>query len=105
LNRVFSSQLRKGRGLMYFSPAERTALLGVGIAVFFLAGLIIAVATTVVLAALLFVHRRMDNGRYDHLEILLRRKGLLPAYRWSLCERDNRFHGLPRGEPRRDALT
>jgi uncharacterized membrane protein len=96
LNRVFSSQLRKGRGLMYFAPGERLTLAVAGGGLFLVAGLAIAAAATVVLAALLFVHRRMDNGRYDHLEILLRRKGLLPAHRWSLCERDGRYREFQR---------
>jgi len=89
MNKVFHNQLRKAYGILYFSESERTALLIAGMASFLVGTIthvVVGVGLFAACAALLVVHRRLDKGRFDHLELLFRKPPV-----WNLCERDTEY--------------
>ena len=92
MNRVFHSQLRKARGVLFFSKSERRVLAAAGVISLVAAGvahLFLGIGVFVALAASMVIHRRADNHRADHLEILFRRLFMRPT--WSLCEDDSAY--------------
>ena len=92
MNKVFHSQLRKARGVFHFSKAEKRVLAVAGVMSILAAGavhLFLGIGVFVAIAAALVIHRRADNNRADHLEILFRRLFMRP--KWSLCEDDSAF--------------
>ena len=92
VNKVFHSQLRKARGVFHFSKAERQVLAAAGVISLVAAvavQLFLGIGVFVALAASMVIHRRADNHRADHLEILFRRLFMRPA--WSLCEDDSAY--------------
>ena len=92
MNKVFHSQLRKARGVFHFSKAEKRVLTGAGIMSFLAAGafhLVLGICLFVVISSAVIIHRRADNNRADHLEILFRRLFMHP--KWSLCEVDESY--------------
>jgi len=91
MNRVFANQLRKGRGVLALSGAERKVVVVVVVLTYCLANVIAAIAAGAVAAAVVLLHRRSDNHRFDHLELLARRWGIAARPRWSLCERDDEY--------------
>ena len=91
MNRVFSSQLHRGRGLLPLGPLDKKLLAAAAASGYLAANAVAAVAAAVATTALLQLHRRLDNWRLDHLELLARRLGLLALPRWSLCERDSEW--------------
>jgi hypothetical protein len=89
MNRVFHSHLRKAGGVLHFSKAERRVLAAVAVIAFLVASvahLFVGVGAFAAIFSAVVIHRRADNNRLDHLEILLR--GLTGPPVWSLCERD-----------------
>ena len=89
MNKVFHSQLRKARGAFHFSKAEKRVLAGAGVMSFLAAGafhLVLGICLFVVISAAVIIHRRADNNRPDHLEIMFRRLFMRPKL--SLCEID-----------------
>lgn len=99
MNKVFPSQIRKARGVLSFSKAERQVL-AAAVAMSLLTAvavhLFLAIGVFVAIAAAMLVHRRVDNHRMDHLEILRRR--LVGGPVWSLCERDYRYVSFDHGK-------
>ena len=99
MNKVFPSQIRKAHGVLSFSKAERQVL-AAAVATALLAAvavhLFLAIAVFVAVAAAVLVHRRVDNHRMDHLEILGRRLAGGPV--WSLCERDFKYVSFEHGK-------
>ena len=92
MNPVFHSQLRKAGGVLHFSKAERRVLAagaGIALLVASVAHLFMGVGAFVALFAVVIIHRRADNNRLDHLEILMRRFTGTPV--WNLCERDRGY--------------
>ena len=92
MNKVFPSQIRKARGVLNFSKAERQVLAAAGaasIAVAVAVHLFVAIGMFVVITAAMLIHRRLDNHRADHLEILF--LSLVGRPVWSLCERDSAY--------------
>ncbi len=102
MNRVFSNQLRKGRGLIFFSNAESGVIVFAAVLTYLTVNFTVALVSAVLAAVLLLVHRRLDNHRLDHLEILARRLGLAKPPAFNHCERDlgyERFgHDIPEDE-------
>lgn len=92
MNKVFHSQLRKARGVFHFSKGERRVLTAAGVVGLLATGavhLFLGIGVFVAIAAAMVIHRRADNNRADHLEILFRR--LLMRPKWSLCEDDRTY--------------
>ena len=92
MNPVFHSQLRKARGVLSFSKAERWVLAAgtvASLAVASVVHLFIGVSVFTAFFTAIVIHKRIDNHRLDHLEILIRRFTGTPA--WNLCERDARY--------------
>ena len=88
MNKVFPSQIRKARGVLNFSKAERQVLAAAG-AASVAVHLFVAIGMFVVITAVMLIHRRVDNHRADHLEILF--LSLVGRPVWSLCERDSAY--------------
>jgi len=97
MNLVFKNQLRKGRGVISLSAPEKKALAVTAGVCLILFNVIAALVTAALIVVIMQVHRRFDNHRFDHLELLARRLGMTRTPCFSLCEKDT---GYQRYRPR-----
>ena len=93
MNLVFKNQLRKGRGVISLSAPEKKTLAVTAGACLILFNVIAASVVAAVAVVVMQLHRRMDNYRFDHLELLARRLGIAKSSCFSLCERDTGYTG------------
>ena len=102
MNRVFPNQLRRANGLIYFSNAEAGVIVFAGVLTYLTVNFTSALAVAFLAAVLLFVHRKLDNHRLDHLEIFLRKQGLPKSLACNLCERDRTYERFEQRFPERE---
>ncbi len=102
MNRVFHNQLHKARGLVFFSNAETGLIVLVGGVGYLFVSLVAGIVVGILVAVALIVHRRLDNHRLDHLEILARKLGMARPDSFNLCERDLKYERFAHRFPRRD---
>jgi len=93
MNRVFRNQLRKGRGVISLSAPEKKALVVTAGVCLILFNVIAAALAAALIVIVMQVHKRFDNHRFDHLELLARRLGMTKKPCLSLCERDTGYSG------------